>query len=122
MEQTKKFNIDIDYKVVIPAEMKDNKSNQKLPSFPEMTDNFIKHSVYSVYLDPQDPKKGLTGPQRRAWGRIQRKLASALESKNYVLELETKEVDFLKTSFAQSKCPPDVSMYYIILEDEINKL
>lgn len=109
------LNIDIDYKVELPVKMAHTEKGGGVPSYPEMTDNFIRHSVMFSF-------KTLNGQKRRIWARIQRKLQEALKGDNFVINLEREEVEFLKDSMARSECPPEVSMYYTILEDIINSL
>ena len=111
-EETKKFDINLNYQ--LSAKDEAERKGKTTPA--EMTEDYLVYSVNGAY--PQ----GMEGQLRRIWGRIQRKLFAAIESKNYVIELEAKEVDLLKKSLASAKFPAIFSKYVTILEDAINSL
>lgn len=111
------LDINIQYGVEIPENVAKTMGSQNLPSNAEMTENYMTNAVMTVYN-----KIGLNGQLRRVWGRIQTKVSEAVKSKKYEVELEDKEVDFLKNTFEKSTCPPEVSRYYVLLEDLINSM
>ncbi len=108
----KKFNLDIDYKIT----QKDLERAPEQPSAAEMTQDYIEYAVNTS--NPQ----GLDGKARRIWGRIQRKLSSAVENEEPFIDLESEEVSLLKKAFAEAKFPAKFSEYVVILEDAIYSL
>lgn len=112
MELTRKFDIDIDYKVT----QKERENAKQNPTNAEMTEDYIVAGVQSAY------PMGIDGQKRRIYSRIQAKLADAISSKDYIVELNDVEIDFIKASFALAKFPTIFSKFVVILEDKINAL
>lgn len=102
------LNIDIDYGR--PEEM------QKSTPNPELTDNYINFAVNNFYAG------GLESQWRRLWGRIQRKLDAALDKKEYEVQLERAEFDFITRAFAGAKFDSSLSKFVVVLEDILEKL
>ena len=102
--------INIDYKQPISKQGELRLSNS------EITQNYIQYAVLQTYKD------GLEGQLRRILGRIQRKLDEAIENKKDEIELEQAEIDFIKKSFKDIKTPVELSKYFVLLEDEVEKL
>lgn len=107
MEQKAKLQIDLDYRR--PADMAEAKPNS------EITENYIGAAVQSAY--PQ----GLEGQLRRIYGRLQRKLDSAIEQEESAIELEEAEKDFLRKVIDKCTIPANVAKYFLVLEEEIER-
>ncbi len=88
----------------------DKDSNQ------ELTLSYIEFAVGTKYKD------GMSGSQRRIFGRIQRKLDEAVEQKADYVDLEQAELDIIKASFKDAKFPPTFSKYVVILESYLEDL
>lgn len=82
----------------------------------EITLSLITSAVSQKY------EKGLEGQKRRIFGRIQRKLEEAIESKAEEIELEEAEKDFLRSAYKDAKYPAVWSKNIIEFEDEMEKL
>lgn len=78
-----------------------------------LTLNYIEYAVESAH------KNGLSGSQRRIYGRIQRKIDRAIEDEQDSVELEQAEKDFLRDAFRSSNFPANAAKYVVILEEEI---
>lgn len=107
------MKINLDYKFKYTEEEK--KRIDEVTS--EQTQMYITQAVASSYKD------GLEGQKRRIWGRIQRKLDTAIDDKTYNIELEEAEKDFIEEVFKSGRFPAVWSQNVNTLEDElINKL
>jgi hypothetical protein len=109
MKPTVTIAIELDYKFPVVT----NGNKQLSPQ--EATANYLEAAVASAH--PQ----GLEGQQRRVWGRIQRTLDAALDSKATDIEIEQAGLEFLKKALKECKIPPSLSKYFIVLEDEIDR-
>lgn len=82
----------------------------------ELTSDYINFAINSVHKD------GVEGQLKRVVGRIQRKLDQAIEDKEDEVQLEEAEKDLIQKCFEKVKVPPQLIKYWIVLEDEIEKL
>lgn len=84
----------------------------------ELTLDYIQFAVKASHPN------GLSGTQRRMFGRIQRKFESAIEEGIPSIDLDTSEFDFIKSSFFNEKTlyESTLSKYVNILEDEIERV
>lgn len=82
----------------------------------ETTSNYIDGAVSSAH--PQ----GVEGQMRRIYGRLQRKIDKAIEEGFNEVELEAAERDLLRKSFNDCKISAALSKYFVILEDEIERV
>lgn len=64
-------------------------------------------------------KDGLDSQFRRLWVIIQSKISMALNSKEYKIEIDDGEFDFIKRSLENAKFNPTIAKYVVALEDEI---
>jgi hypothetical protein len=90
-------------------------AKSKWTSDAELTENYIAMAVQTKY--PQ----GLKGQLRRVYGRIQRKMDSAIKEGADEIDLEVAEKDFLRKIFQDEELaiPANVSHLFTVLEDEI---
>lgn len=109
----KKFNIDLDYKRPEPKTEEDKKN---FKTNPELTQDYIAYAVNLSYKD------GLEGQLRRVYGRIQRKLDTALDENKPEVELEESELDFLDKAISNSKFPVNIAKYVLVLEAELDRV
>lgn len=106
------MKVNLDYKRTgIYAEETKDISNQ------EMTANYINYVVGKKY-----PEGLKSGSLRRSYARLQRALDDAVENNQDEIELEQSQKDLLKECFKDSACPAGESKYFVVLEDEIDKL
>lgn len=77
---------------------------------------------YINFAINQTHKDGVEGQLKRVVGRLQRKLDDAVINKTEEIDLESAEIDLIKKSFEKVKTPPQLTKYWIILEDEIDLL
>lgn len=110
-QQNKVLNLEVPFDVP-----EADRQSPEFTSYAEMTQDYINYAVHST--NPQ----GLDGQIRRVWGRIQRKIADAIEKKTFSVELEPKELDFVRKAFAECKFPAKLSRYVLVLEEELGKL
>lgn len=110
--ESRKLQVKLDYHLP-PI---DPKQTEKRIEGTELTANYIESAVANVH--PQ----GLDGSLRRTWGRLQRKLDTAIEEKMDDIELSLAECDFLKIVFEKCKIPSAFAKYFIILEIEIEEV
>lgn len=103
------MKINLAYKVKIAE-------GQKPQDDRELTLNYITAAVRQKY------DKGMDGPLRRVWGRLQIKFDKAIETGKNTVELEEAEKDLIKKCIDVYKCDPIIAKYFQILEDEVNKL
>lgn len=97
------MKINLDYKQKEGSEM----SNQ------ELTFDYITFAVNQKHKD------GLSGSERRMFGRIQRKFDEAVEKLTNTVDLEMSEMDFIRDAFRDAKFPPQLAKYVTVLEDEL---
>ena len=78
---------------------------------------------YIEYALTAHLKDGANGPQRRQIGRIQKAIEDSIENKSYSIELEEKDLRLLQDAFIDEKVKftASISMYVVMLEDEILK-
>jgi hypothetical protein len=110
----KKFNLDVDYD--LQKENKDGKAytpEELSEGNAQLTNNYIETSVLLSNKD------GLDSQFRRIWVKIQSKIQMALNSKDYVIELEQGEYDFIKNAILNAKFNPTIAKYVVALEDAI---
>lgn len=102
------LHLDLPYK--LPADSKEDIN--------ELTATYVQSAINLKY--PQ----GLEGQVRRLWGRVQRKIDSALEEKKNEVELEDSEFDFIKKAVLDEtiKFPAHIAKYINVLEEELEKL
>lgn len=83
-----------------------------------LTNDYVSFAIRTMY------EKGLTGSQRRMFGRIQRKFDKSIEENKDYVELDISEFEFIRLAITNDKVlfPSDVSKYVVILEDEIEQL
>lgn len=103
-----KLKLDLDYQR--------NKQQEKELSSIGLSSNYIHFAVAQVH------QQGLKGQLRRVWGRLQRKLESAVQDNLNSIILDEDEQKLVISSFADVSFPPDLAKYVIVLEDEIEKL
>lgn len=111
-----KFKIKLPYNQ--PKEITDE-DGQKIKnpiSEQELTLDYISHAIGQTFKD------GLTGSQRRTYGRFQRKMDEAIEQKAEAIELADDEKDLIKKAFNEVSFPASLSKFVIVLEDEIDNL
>lgn len=84
----------------------------------EITLDYIQFAVKGAH------PAGLSGTQRRMFGRIQRKFEAAVEEKSDSVNLDQSEFDFIKSAFSNDKVLFDASLskFVVVLEDEIDRL
>jgi hypothetical protein len=107
MTEKRKINLDVDYK--IPAHSNANQESDPI----KISAGYIHHAVMSTH--PQ----GLEGQMRRIFGRLQRKMDQAIETKQGEIELEEAEADLLRKSFETCLVPAEISRTFIDLESAI---
>jgi len=88
-------------------------SEEKAVSNAELTENYINSATQMFYKD------GLDGQKRRIFGRIQHKLDDALTTKNYEVDFEAAELDFISNVAEKVNFPAHLSRYFVCLEDAI---
>jgi hypothetical protein len=105
-----KLNLAVDYKLVGP----DGKTGTP-KDHGELSKGYIEYAVSAKYKD------GLNGQLRRVYGRIQANIGTAIATEEYEIELDEKEVKFLKDAFSDevTKFPASVAQYVVALEDAI---
>ena len=101
------MQINLDYKRPEPKKGEEQITNS------ELTVDYINYSVRTFYKD------GLDSQWRRIWGRIQRKLDEALDTKVGEVNFEQAELDFLKKAVKEVKVPSELAKYFVVLEDEL---
>jgi len=108
----KKLNLNIDYK--FPVEEKSTKKDIENANA-ELTRDYIAFAITSSYA------KGLSSQFRRLYVKIQSKIDTALNTKDYVIELEDGEFNFIKEAFSSDDCKVNatIAKYFVVLEDEI---
>lgn len=79
----------------------------------ELTLDYITHAVNQKF------DKGISGSQRRMFGRIQRKFDFAIENGDTEISFEESEMDFIKDAFKDVKFPPALAKYVLVLEEEL---
>ena len=110
----KKLNLDIDYKLNTEnAEGKAYTAEELSQGNAELTNNYIETAVILSNKD------GLDSQFRRLWVKIQSKTQTALNTKDYVIDLEDGEFDFIKRSLENAKFSPTIAKYVVALEDAI---
>lgn len=110
----KKFNLDVDYKLNAEnAEGKKYTPEEISQGNAELTNNYIETATLLAHKD------GLDSQFRRLWVKIQSKIQMALNTKDYVVEFEDGEFDFIKRSLENAKFNPTIAKYVVALEDAI---
>lgn len=110
----KKFNLNIDYKLDTKnAEGKEYTAEEMAQGNAELTNNYIETAVLLANKD------GLDSQFRRLWVKIQSKISMALNTKDYEVELEDGEFNFIKRAFDNAKFNPTIAKYVVALEDSI---
>ena len=108
------LNLSVEYKRPEPKTEAERK--QFLPDA-ELSVDYINYACNKKYAE------GLEGQLRRQFGRIQRKLDSAIDTKVNTVELEESEYDFIKKLFADDVKFPVYSIKYVnMLEDTIEEM
>lgn len=103
-----KFNLNLDYK-------RKDEAKEKM-SDAEITADYLEFAVRNVY------EKGLEGQKRRIFGRLQRKMDAAIESKEYVIDIEQAEFDLIKKAFNEATFDGALSKYVNVLDDYLESL
>jgi hypothetical protein len=108
----KKIKLNLDYKLKF-EEGKEPENIDK--EYSELSRGYIDFAVSASNAS------GLSGHDRRVFGRIQNLIDKAIEDKSYVIELDDKDHFFLKNCFMSEKTKfnATLSRYVILLEDEI---
>lgn len=82
-----------------------------------LTADYIEHAVLQKY------PTGLDGQKRRTWGRIQRKLDTAVTENSELIGLTEDEVYFLRQVFKDEILyKADIAKYVIILDEELDRI
>lgn len=81
-----------------------------------LTEDYISFAVRNHYAG------GLENQWRRIWARVQRKFDTALETKNYEIEIEMGELDFILAAIKGAKFEADISKFVVVLEDTLEAL
>lgn len=126
------LNLNLDYNFAKPKEPLscpkckfEFEGHPEQPTNVQLTLNYLRAAVAIVH------SQGLNGQQRRIWGRIDRSLDSAEESKSTNIEVEKAGIDFLKSVFSSDEdsgkrhaliFDSRFAKYFVILEDEIDRL
>lgn len=101
------FNLDLNYDIPKSERGPEDKPVDNIA----ISISWIDFAVMAKY------EKGLAGQLRRTWGKIQRKFEMAQESKIGTIDVDEKEVEFLKKTFSDEvKFPAKVAKYIEILE------
>ncbi len=103
----KKLNLDIDYQR--PQKLVDEQSNIMV------TSNYIQVTINNHFGN-------LEGQKLRIYGRLQRKLDVALDTKEPVIDLEEAEVDLIKEAFKEPLFEARAAKWFIVLLDIIQAL
>lgn len=103
--------LNLDYKIKLNEEELKNKDEV----YANITASYLASCVTSKY------EKGLEGQKRRTWGRIQRKIDEAIETKTYTLTLESAEQDFIEECFKDAKFPVHLAKHTLTFEDDFIK-
>jgi hypothetical protein len=110
----KKFDLNVNYELQKEnAEGKAYTPNEISQGNAELSNNYIETAVLLTNKD------GLDSQFRRLWVKIQSKIQTALNAKEYVIELEQGEYDFIKKAIVDAKFNPTLARYVVALEDAI---
>lgn len=80
----------------------------------ELTENYIQYAFSKKYPD------GIDGQLKSVVGRIQRKLAGAIENKKDSIELEETEYTLIKRAIEVSKFPTALCKFVMVLEEALD--
>lgn len=107
----KTLKLNLDYKINY-GETKPESIDE---AYAKLSVSYLEYAVTSAYKD------GVGGTIRRILSKLQTKTEQAIEDKTYSMELEDKEIKFLKDLFKNEKTimPALISKYVTVLEDEI---
>lgn len=110
----KKFNLDVNYELQKEnAEGKAYTPEELSEGNAQLTNNYIETAVLLTNKD------GLDSQFRRIWVKIQSKIQTALNTKEYEVEFEQGEFDFIKNAILNAKFNPTIAKYVVALEDAI---
>ena len=112
----KKLNLNIDYKLESKNQDGVEYSIEEMTQAnAELTSNYIETAVMMAHRD------GLNSQFRRLWVKTQSKIKTAISLKDYEVEFEDGEFNFIKDAFASDNCKfnSHLAHYVVALEDEI---
>lgn len=106
------MNINLDYKRPEPKP-----TDPPFPTNAELTVEYITYATRIVY-----PQGFNSASKQRTFGRLQRKMDDALDSKSNEIDLADDEKEMLIDVFSklEGRFPIELSKYVVVLMDEIN--
>lgn len=116
----KKIKLDLDYNfkpnVDLPEDMQTEEKIREASA--ELSRDYIEFAV--IAGNPT----GLDSQFRRIYAKIKSKIATAINMKDYILELEDGEYNFIKEAFMneKTKFTANIAHYVVVLEDELFKV
>lgn len=114
----------VDFKI---EEKKDDKGNVTTKTNAESMLDVLTFAVNDKFSEKKHTQQGeqnistLSGSQGRMWGRIQRKFDDAIDKKGTSVDLETAEIDFLKTAIQGAKFPVNWFRWTVLIEDALEE-
>lgn len=113
-----KLSVDYNHKDPTPLTPEQIEAGQKLEEKEkniETTINLVTLAMSKAHPDGLDGN----GPQRRMWGRLQRKLDEALSNDIEEVEIEEGERDMISKALKNAQMPLQWSRYISALEDAL---
>lgn len=112
-----KFNLDVNYDLPKTREVDGKEVIYTAEEISEgnaqLTNNYIETAIIMVHKD------GLNSQYRRLWVKTQSKLSTAIAIKDYEVEFEQGEFDFIKNAIIEAKFNATIAKYIVTLEDAI---